>query len=76
LKKLISQVSDQIVVVIVEFVHGQAEIAVVKESQHGLRTRDEHVTAYVKFAFVNEKRIGYVLLYDTTQGFARIGRGG
>ena len=59
--------SDQIIIFIIEFVHGQAEIAVVKERQYRLRACYEHVAANVEFLFVYQQRIRNVFLYDSTK---------
>lgn len=59
--------SDQIGVVIVELVHGEAQVAVVEENEQRLGAGDEHVAAYVELALVDEQRVVNVLLYDAAE---------
>lgn len=69
-KNLIGQMSDEIDVVVVKFVHGKTQVAVVKESEKWFGVRDEHVASNVEFAFVDEQRIVNVLLNDASERLA------
>lgn len=61
--------SDKIGVVVVKLIHGQSQIAVMKESEQRFGASDEHVAANVELALVDEQRIVNVLLNDASEWF-------
>lgn len=59
--------SDKIVIVVVELIHREAQITMMKENEQRFGTRDQHVAAYVEFTTIDEQRIVDILLNDTAE---------
>jgi hypothetical protein len=62
--------SDEVIILVLKLVHGQSQVAVMKQHEQGLGVRDQHVASDVELTFLDTQRIRNVLLDDATERFA------
>jgi len=63
---LVGQMRQQVVIIVNEIVHSQAQIPMTEQGQDGLRTRYAHVASDVELLLIYKQRIVYILLDNST----------